>query len=138
MAGPPLLDIRSVTQRFGGLTANSDVSIKIARGELVGLIGPNGAGKSTLFNLIAGVMAPTLGSIWFDGEDVTRLPAATRCRRGIARTFQVVRSFESMSVLDNVTVGSLVRATRTAEARRAAIDVLTFTGLYARADAVAS
>ena len=138
MGDAPLLEVRGITQRFGGLTANGDVSLKIARGELVGLIGPNGAGKSTLFNLIAGVMAPTLGSIWFDGEDVTRLPAATRCRRGIARTFQVVRSFESMSVLDNVTVGSLVRATRAAEARRAAIDVLTFTGLHTRAYALAN
>ena len=63
-------------QRFGGLIANSDISISVGRGEIVGLIGPNGAGKSTLFNLIAGVLPPTQGSICFDGEDVTRLPAA--------------------------------------------------------------
>ena len=70
-----LLETRGVWQRFGGLVANSDVSISVGRGEIVGLIGPNGAGKSTLFNLIAGVLPPTQGSIWFDGQDVTRLPA---------------------------------------------------------------
>ena len=70
-----LLEIRGVWQRFGGLIANSDISISVGRGEIVGLIGPNGAGKSTLFNLIAGVLPPTQGSILFDGEDVTMLPA---------------------------------------------------------------
>ncbi|MGY4593963.1 ABC-type branched-subunit amino acid transport system ATPase component [Bradyrhizobium sp. GM22.5] len=70
----PLLETRGVWQRFGGLVANSDVSISVGRGEIVGLIGPNGAGKSTLFNLIAGVLPPTQGSIWFDGEDVTSMP----------------------------------------------------------------
>src|SRR5690606_40309101 len=87
-----LLETRGVWQRFGGLVANSDVSISVERGEIVGLIGPNGAGKSTLFNLIAGVLPPTQGSIIFDGEDVTRLPAAERCQRGGGRTFQVVKS----------------------------------------------
>ena len=96
--------------RFGGLVANSDVSMSVARGEIVGLIGPNGAGKSTLFNVIAGVLPPTEGSVLFDGEDVTALPAAERCV-GIARTFQVVKSFESMRVIDNVIVGALVRNT---------------------------
>ena len=76
-----LLETRGVWQRFGGLVANSDVSISVGRGEIVGLIGPNGAGKSTLFNLIAGVLPPTQGRIVFDGEDVTALPAAARCRR---------------------------------------------------------
>src|SRR5205823_9522973 len=104
-----LLETRGVWQRFGGLVANSDVSISVGRGEIVGLIGPNGAGKSTLFNLIAGVLPPTQGSIWFDGEDVTNMPAAERCQRGVGRTFQVVKSFETMTVIDNVIVGALVR-----------------------------
>ena len=82
MTTTPLLETRGVWQRFGGLIANSDVSISVGRGEIVGLIGPNGAGKSTLFNLIAGVLPPTQGSIIFDGEDVTALPAAERCQRG--------------------------------------------------------
>lgn len=134
----PLLETRGVWQRFGGLIANSDISMSVSPGEIVGLIGPNGAGKSTLFNLIAGVLPPTQGSIWFNGEDVTRLPAAERCRRGIARTFQVVKSFETMSVIDNVIVGALIRTTDMREARRRAHAVLDFAGLGARADVPAS
>lgn len=130
----PLLDIRGVWQRFGGLVANSDISMQVNAGELVGLIGPNGAGKSTLFNLVAGVRPPSQGTIWFNGEDITRLPAAERCQRGIARTFQVVKSFESMTVIDNVIVGALIRTTVMREARRKAEEVLVFTGLAGRAD----
>ena len=133
-----LLETRNITQRFSGLTANSDVSISVGRGEIVGLIGPNGAGKSTLFNLIAGVFKPTEGSIIFDGEDVTSLPAAERCQRGIGRTFQVVKSFESMTVIENVIVGALVRTTIMREARRKAHEVLEFCALGARADVLAS
>ncbi|MGJ5095077.1 ABC transporter ATP-binding protein [Bradyrhizobium oligotrophicum] len=133
-----LLETRNITQRFSGLTANSDVSISVGRGEIVGLIGPNGAGKSTLFNLIAGAFKPTEGQIIFDGEDVTALPAAERCQRGIGRTFQVVKSFESMTVIENVIVGALVRTTNMREARRKAHEVLAFCGLDARADVLAS
>jgi branched-chain amino acid transport system ATP-binding protein len=133
-----LLETRNITQRFAGLTANSNVSISVGRGEIVGLIGPNGAGKSTLFNLIAGVFRPTEGTIIFDGEDVTDLPAAERCQRGIGRTFQVVKSFESMTVIENVIVGALLRNTVMREARRKAHEVLSFCGLDARADVRAS
>jgi branched-chain amino acid transport system ATP-binding protein len=138
MSAAPLLEVRRVSQRFGGVIANREITMTVARGEIVGLIGPNGAGKSTLFNLIAGVQRPTEGSIWFDGEDVTALPAAARCGRGIARTFQVVKSFESMSVVDNVIVGSLVRTTRMKEARRRAFDVLARVDLAHRAAVLAS
>src|SRR5262249_43816058 len=134
----PLLETRGVWQRFGGLVANSDVSISVGRGEIVGLIGPNGAGKSTLFNLIAGVLPPSQGSIWFDGEDVTRLPAAERCQRGVGRTFQVVKSFETMTVIDNVIVGALIRNTVMRVARQKAYQVLEFCGLAARANVLAS
>ncbi len=104
-----------------------------------GHLGAGGeAGKSTLFNLIAGVLPPTQGSIRFDGEDVTAQPAAERCQRGIARTFQVVKSFETMTVIDNVIVGALVRTTVMRDARRKAHEVLEFAGLGARADALAS
>jgi branched-chain amino acid transport system ATP-binding protein len=133
-----LLETRNITQRFAGLTANANVSISVGRGEIVGLIGPNGAGKSTLFNLIAGVFRPTEGTIIFDGEDVTDLPAAERCQRGIGRTFQVVKSFESMTVIENVIVGALLRNTVMREARRKAHEVLSFCGLDARADVRAS
>ena len=133
MTAPLLLETRNVSQHFGGVVANREVSIAVARGEILGLIGPNGAGKSTLFNLIAGVARPTHGSIWFEGEDVTALPATARCSRGIARTFQVVKSFDGMTVVDNVTVGSLVRTTSVRAAREKAYEVLEFTGLQARA-----
>jgi branched-chain amino acid transport system ATP-binding protein len=133
-----LLETKGIWQRFGGLIANSDVSITVGRGEIVGLIGPNGAGKSTLFNLIAGVYVPSQGSIIFDGEDVTRLPAAERCERGIARTFQVVKSFETMTVIENVIVGALIRTTIMRQARQKALEVLEFCGLAARADVPAS
>lgn len=132
-----LLEVRNVTHRFAGLVANRDVSMSIGRGELVGLIGPNGAGKSTLFNLVAGRFPPTEGKILFDGRDVTGLPAAKRCALGIARTFQVPRSFDSMNVVENVIVGGFVRHQKSAASRRGALDVLEFVGLLARADAPA-
>jgi branched-chain amino acid transport system ATP-binding protein len=128
-----ILETREVTQRFGGLVANSDVSISVRRGEILGLIGPNGAGKSTLFNAIAGAYVPTSGTIRFDGHDVTRLSAPDRCRLGIARTFQVPRSFDSMSVIENVMVGAFVRAASAKQARRTALETLDFVGLASRA-----
>jgi branched-chain amino acid transport system ATP-binding protein len=91
-----------------------------------------------LFNLIAGAFRPTEGTVIFDGEDVTDLPAAERCQRGIGRTFQVVKSFESMTVIENVIVGALLRNTVMREARRKAHEVLSFCGLDARADVRAS
>jgi branched-chain amino acid transport system ATP-binding protein len=134
----PLLEVRNLSRTFGGVVANSDVSIAVDRGEIVGLIGPNGAGKSTLFNLVAGATPPTSGAILFEGEDVTPLKAPQRCARGIARTFQVVRSFDTMTVIDNVIVGALVRRPAAADARRKASEVLEFTGLAGRAGALAS
>jgi branched-chain amino acid transport system ATP-binding protein len=129
----PLLQVQDVSRRFGGLAAVSEVTFEVGRGEIVGLIGPNGAGKSTLFNLIAGALPPSSGRIVFEGEDVTGLAAPDRCRRGIARTFQVVKSFDSMSVLDNVVVGALVRYPHAGQARAKAAEVLDFAGLAARA-----
>jgi branched-chain amino acid transport system ATP-binding protein len=138
MTTAPLLDVRHMSRWFGGLVANDDVSMSVAQGEIVGLIGPNGAGKSTLFNVIAGSLPSSKGTVVFDGADVTALPAAARCALGIARTFQVVRSFESMSVIDNVIVGALVRTRSTHDARRNARKVLAFANLDHRADATAN
>ena len=138
MTTPPLLDVQHMSRRFGGLVANADVSMSVAQGEIVGLIGPNGAGKSTLFNVIAGSLPASQGTVVFDGADVTALPATARCALGIARTFQVARSFESMSVVDNVIVGALVRTPSTHDARRNAHQVLTFANLDYRADAPAN
>jgi len=133
----PLLSVEHVTRRFGGLVANSDVSMEVPRGEILGLIGPNGAGKSTLFNLIAGTFPPSEGRIFFDGAEITRLGAPERCARGIARTFQVVKSFESMSVIENVMVGAFVNSAQSAAARRKAHEVLEFVELDGRSSALA-
>lgn len=130
----PLLQVRSIFRNFGALRANDDVSLDVQAGEIVGLIGPNGAGKSTFFNIIAGALAPTRGQILFEGRDVTALVPANRCRLGIARTFQVVRSFDSMSVIDNIVVGSLMRNRDARTARHMACEVLEFVELEARAD----
>lgn len=137
MADRPLLEIIDVSRRFGNLVANDRVSLAVPRGGLIGLIGPNGAGKSTLFNLIAGVLPPSSGRILFDGTDITRLSAPARCALGIARTFQVVRSFNAMSVLDNVLVGALVHDPDTRAGRLRAYEMLAFTGLEGRAGALA-
>jgi len=133
-----LLALDGVTHRFGGVTANDDISFAVAEGEILGLIGPNGAGKTTLFNIIAGAIRPSAGRVRFRGADVTGIGASAACARGIARTFQVVRSFEAMTVLENVMVGAFCRTGREAVARRAAAEVLEWTGLAARSNALAA
>ncbi len=102
----PLLSVRDLTKRFGGLAAVDAVSFDVAKGSITALIGPNGAGKSTCFNLISGNLLPTSGSITFEGEDITRIPDYRVARLGIARTFQSTALFRNMTVLDNVVVGS--------------------------------
>src|SRR4051812_34863160 len=97
-----LLQLSKTTIRFGGLTAVSELELQIGRNELIGLIGPNGAGKTTVFNLITAVYQPTAGGIFFDGQSVTGRQPHQLARRGIARTFQNIRLFASMSVFDNV------------------------------------
>jgi branched-chain amino acid transport system ATP-binding protein len=138
MSDKPLVSCRSVTRRFDGLVANDSIDLDVKRGEILGLIGPNGAGKSTLFNLIAGAFPVSFGVIEFDGRDITPLPAADRCDLGIARTYQVPRSFDSMSVVENVTVGAFVRYPGVLQARAKALEVLDYVGLAAHADASAA
>ena len=99
-----LLHIEGVSKHFGGFTALDKVSIEVKQGERFGLIGPNGSGKTTLINCISGVLSNDGGSILFDGEEISRLPAYQRTRRGIARSFQIPRPFGSMSVLENLVV----------------------------------
>src|SRR5687768_2503799 len=101
----PLLEIRDVTLRFGGLTALSNFDFDLDPGQLVGLIGPNGAGKTTAFNVVTGVYAPTNGRLALDGMSIGGAPSFRINRLGIARTFQNIRLFSAMSVLDNVLVG---------------------------------
>jgi branched-chain amino acid transport system ATP-binding protein len=133
-----ILEVKGVSKRFGGLEANKNITMDVRRGEILALIGPNGAGKSTLFNLIAGALEPTSGEIFLEGAPITLLPSPRRCELGIARTFQVPRSFDSMTVLENVMVGAFVRQRSTQAARTAAWDALVFSGLDHSADAVTS
>lgn len=115
-----LLEVRNLTMRFGSLAAVSDVSFTVEPGTIVGLIGPNGAGKTTLFNCVAGLYRPSAGSVLFDGKDVTGVRPHVAARLGLARTFQVVRPLEEMTVLENVQVGSYLRHPRPADSLAAA------------------
>jgi len=137
MSAPPLLDVIAIAKRFRGLQAVDNVSFAVPRGGIVALIGPNGAGKTTTFNLIAGVMAPDAGSVRLDGHDITGLRADQACRAGIGRTFQLVKPFGALTVLENVVVGALKTTARMAAARRAAFEILERLKLADKAGAVA-
>jgi branched-chain amino acid transport system ATP-binding protein len=131
--GEPLLKVKSVTKCFGGLTAVNDVTCQVHEGEIVGLLGPNGAGKTTLFNVISGYYAPTSGSVVFKGQDISGRQPYDLARLGIGRTFQVVKPFAGLSVLENVVIASFLRHPRRADAEKHAWKVLETTGLADRA-----
>jgi branched-chain amino acid transport system ATP-binding protein len=130
-----VLTLERVTKRFGGLTAVRDVSFEVRAGDLLGIIGPNGAGKTTLFNVISGYYRPEEGRIVFDGRDVTGLPPHEICRLGLTRTFQLVKPFGNLSVLDNVMIGALTRLPTIAAARLEAERVVERCGLGTHAAA---
>ncbi len=135
--GDPLLEARDVTVRFGGKTALNETTVTAAQGRITGLIGPNGAGKTTLFNVVCGLQGANTGRVLLDGRDVTRLPPHKRARRGLARTFQRLELFTSLTVRDNVRVGGDIhgRWSRTrGDSAAGADDVLALTGLAALAD----
>ena len=132
-----LLSVKGVTKRFGGVTANRGISFEVAAGELVGIIGPNGAGKSTLFECISGFYTPNEGEVLLEGERITGLSPDVVCRRGIARTFQKLRPFQGMTVLENVMVGALTRTRDVKHAREQAREWLSRVGLAEKADAYA-
>lgn len=134
---PALLEIDRVSKTFGGVAANSDITFEVITGEILGLIGPNGAGKTSLFNSISGEVTPDAGEIRLNGIRISGLGPAHCARLGIARTFQVVRSFESMTVLENVMVGAFARTNSPRAAMRKAEEVLDFTGLALKIDAAA-
>jgi len=119
-----MLTLAGVTKRFGGLTAVKDVSIEVRQGDLLGIIGPNGAGKTTLFNIIAGTYRPDEGRVVFEGRDLRGLAPHEVCRLGLTRTFQLVKPFGNLSVLDNVLIGALTRVTSVRAARAAAEHVI--------------
>jgi branched-chain amino acid transport system ATP-binding protein len=127
-----LLEVDNVGKSFHGLRAVNGVSFSVAAGSIVGLIGSNGAGKTTLFNLIAGALAPDSGSIAFAGTRVDGLRPDQICVRGIGRTFQIVKPFAGLSVLDNVVVGALQRAPNVITARLCAEGILAKLGLESK------
>jgi branched-chain amino acid transport system ATP-binding protein len=133
-----LLEVRGISKSFRGLRAVNDASFEIPEGDINGLIGPNGAGKTTIFNMIAGVYAPDAGEIIFQGKPIHGLRPDQVCAAGIGRTFQIVKPFAGLTVLDNVTVGALLRSASTAEARRLSAEILERLGLGAKRELPAS
>ncbi|RLE55760.1 MAG: ABC transporter ATP-binding protein [Candidatus Methanomethylicota archaeon] len=126
----PLLKVENVTKRFGGLVALDTVSFHVNEGEIVGLIGPNGAGKTTMFNVITGYYKPESGRVYFKGEDITGKPPYVIAKKGIGRTFQIVKPLPGLTVLENVVVGAFMKRDDVEEATRRALEILEFTGLY--------
>ena len=119
-----ILELKKVRKFFGGVKAVESFSLDVGEGEIVGLIGPNGAGKSTLFNCVAGVFPPTTGEILFQGSKINNQKPWDLCRKGLARTFQIVKPFASRTVLYNVMVGAFATTDKRAEAEQRALKVL--------------
>ena len=133
-----LLAVENVSVAFGGVQALSDVSLEVRDGEILALIGPNGAGKTTLFNVISGVLRPDAGEVRFAGRPIVGWAPHRIARAGVARTYQIVRPFGRLSVVDNVAGGALVHARTIGQARNDARDVVAFVGLGTYADRPAS
>ncbi|MGB7630060.1 MAG: ABC transporter ATP-binding protein [Candidatus Deferrimicrobium sp.] len=129
----PILVVDNVTKNFGGLTAVHEVSFQVRPKEIIGLIGPNGAGKTTLFNVISGYYAPSRGKVLFQGKDISGKTPYALAGRGIGRTFQVVKPFPGLSVLENVVIASFLRHPKRARAEEHAWKILEFTELTDRA-----
>jgi len=134
-AAPPLLSLQGVSIAFGGLRVLSDVGFVVGEREIVGLIGPNGAGKSTCFNVVTSVYRPDAGEVVLQGRRITGLRPDWICRHGVARTFQLVRTFQRMTALQNVMVGAVYgRHARAADPREAALEALALVGLERERD----
>jgi len=136
-----LLEGRRLTKRFGGLVALDNMDFDLSEGEILGLVGPNGSGKTTLFNVITGVYPPNSGWIRYRGEDITGLSADRVCKRGIARTFQIVRPFYSMNVLQNLAVAGTFGVPgrrKMKEIEEDSLDILKFVGLRDKGDSPVS
>jgi len=125
-----LLNVKGVIKNFGGLTAVNDVTFDVRHREILGLIGPNGAGKTTLFNVINGFYSPTRGQVLFKGNRISGFKPHKICRLGVARTFQIVKPLQRMSVLDNVITSAFVRARSKGQAKEIALEILEFTNLH--------
>ena len=129
-----LLILRSVSKRFGGMVANDKVSFSLDKGQIVGLIGPNGAGKTTLFNCVAGFFPPSEGSVTLDGHSISGQPPEVCARAGVGRTFQIARTFHSMTACENVLSAALLRERSVRRAREVAMHWIAFVRLERFAD----
>lgn len=132
----PILNLQGITKRFGGLTVLRSVDVAVAAGEIVGLIGPNGAGKSTLFNVVTALYRPEEGDVFFNGRRITGAAAHRICRMGIARTFQLVRTFLTMTARENVMVAAVYGGGAGRDAARACDEAIDLVGLTASRDLV--
>jgi branched-chain amino acid transport system ATP-binding protein len=124
-----ILSANNLTKKFGGLMAVGNLSFELEEGEVLGLIGPNGAGKTTVFNCLSGFLPPDEGEIYFEQMLLNRLQPFQICQRGMARTFQIVKPFLTISVLDNVMVGALAKEKSTARAKDKSLEIIKFMGL---------
>jgi branched-chain amino acid transport system ATP-binding protein len=132
-----ILRVSGLSRRFAGLMAVKDVNFTLERGQVLGLIGPNGAGKTTVLSMISGTLEPTTGTVTFEGRDITKTPAFRRAHLGIGRTFQIMRPFPGLTVLDNVAIGALFGNTNKkalSQAREAAYECLQRVELSSRAN----
>jgi branched-chain amino acid transport system ATP-binding protein len=134
----PFLELKEVVKNFGGLRAVSQVSLDLEQGEILGIIGPNGAGKTTLFNTITGFYRPDEGEIRFEGKDLLGLKPHRICQRGMVRTFQIVKPFLQLTVLENVVIASLNRAKTIKEANEKSVHTIEFVGLKDKIDTLAT
>ncbi len=128
------LKVEAVSKHFGGLHAVRGVDLYVEEGKIFGLIGPNGAGKTTIFNLITGFYKPDSGSIYFGNENITPFPAHQVCRKGVARTFQIAKPFEDLTVFKTVTIGALVHSQSVNDAEKKAERLLAMIGLEGKRD----
>lgn len=131
-----LLETVRLTKKFGGFTAVDSVDLEIHEGEILGLIGPNGAGKTTIFNVINGFYRPSAGYIFFRGEKIDGLKPTAICKKGIGRTFQVVKPLARLSLVENVMASTFLHTSSVAEARRRAQELLGFVGLASQRDVI--
>lgn len=132
-----LLRVEEITKRYGGLTANDAISFDVRVGEIVGIIGPNGAGKSTLFDLVTGFQMPDAGRVVLDGRDITGLRPDKVSRLGVGRTFQKLKPFADMTLVENVMVGAFATTPHPREARDKALEAIAFVDLLAKRNAYA-
>lgn len=131
MGNKPILEVKNASKVFGGLVALRDVDLELAQDEILGLIGPNGAGKTTMFNVIAGALKPSSGSIFLSGTDITKKRPDQRCHLGVARTFQITKPFQNMDLIENVIVGSYFgkKQTSISSAKKRAEEIIDFVGM---------